>query len=200
MSEREYAPVVGLTGGMGAGKSTVGRELAKLGAVVIDADEIVRDLYRPGELGFVAVVGLLGEEVVKDDGLLNTKKVASIIFADEELRGDVEKAVHPLVWDKMWGNARSLDPSQVAVFESPLLNRESAAPMDGVVVVNTDPDIAVERLSGRGFTPQEARARISTQMSNQERASLADFVIVNNSAYEELLESVREAWNWMGAL
>ncbi len=182
---------------MGSGKSTVGKELLKLGAGVIDADNIVRDLNRPGEPGFAAMVDILGQEVVADDGQLDKDKVSSMMFSSPVLKQEVERVVHPLVWSNMFEEVRKLDKNTIPILEIPLLKPEHTRFFDGVVVVNTDPELAVERLAMRGFTPEQAWDRINTQMTNEERAEMADYVIDNNGTYDELMIAARGSWHWM---
>lgn len=197
----EDSPVIfGLTGGIGSGKSSVRRGLARLGAAVIDADKVVSDLNQPGELGHVTMRRVLGEQVIDEDGALNTKKAASLIFANTALRQEVQRIIHPEVWRRLFDFANSLDKQTIAVFEIPLLKPEHTDRVDGVVVVNTEPRVAVERLGQRGFTPEEAIARINTQVTNAERAAMADFVINNNGTPSELEGQISSAWQWMQSM
>lgn len=195
---KQRAAMFGLTGGMGAGKSTAGRKFSELGAEVIDADDVVRGLNQPGQAGFLAMVEIIGEEVVDDEGKLDAEKASSIIFAQPALKREVEQAIHPLVWGTMNSQVEDLDPKSIAVLEVPLLTPETAKVFDGVVVVNTARERAIGQLiANRGFTREKAEARINTQISNKNRAAMADYIIENNGTFDEFMVAIHWAWDWM---
>lgn len=195
--EKKTAPIFGLTGGMGSGKSTVSSRLSELGAEVFDADAIVKDLQKPGEPGHTAMVGIFGEDFLTENEELDRKKIASRMFADNELLESVNRVIHPMVWETMFEGASKLDEDKIALFDVPLLEPKHTENMLGVVVVSTSVDVAVERLKGRGYSPEEAKTRINSQMSNEDRIKMADYVIKNNEGLEELELQISKAWKWM---
>lgn len=184
-----------LTGGMGSGKSTAGEVLGELGATVVDADNVVRDLRRPGQPGHKIMIEVLGEEIVGADQTLDKKLIAAKIFGDEALRREVETQMHPIVWREMHERVEGLPG--IAVFEVPLL-REPPEAVDGVIAVITERTKAIDRLvANRGYSKAEAEARLAAQPSNEERTSLADYLIENNGTHDEYLIAVSGAWDWM---
>jgi dephospho-CoA kinase len=194
--------LIGLTGGIGSGKSTVSAALAERGAEVIDADAIVRDVQRPGTEVFDGIVLRFGDGVVSDDGSLDRQAVADIVFADPAALADLNALVHPAVGAEI---ARRLEGAAatdgVVILDVPLLVESGRDDMVGMIVVDTDPDIAVERLvSQRGFTEADARARMARQASRDQRLARADFVIENNADRDALAERIDECWHWIGQL
>jgi dephospho-CoA kinase len=191
--------LVGLTGGIGSGKSTVSTALADRGAVVIDADAITRELQQAGEPVFEAMVERFGEAIVGSDGELNRQAVADIVFADPEALADLNAIVHPAVGAEI---ARRLEAEagsdRIVVLDVPLLVESGRDDLVALIVVDTDPEIAVGRLvEQRGFREADARARISRQASRDERLAKADYVIENNGSREELLERIDRCWRWL---
>jgi dephospho-CoA kinase len=187
---------VGLTGGIGSGKSTVAAGLAARGAVVVDADRLARDALVAGTPGFDAAVDLFGPEVVMTDGALDRGRVARIVFADEEKRRALEAIVHPEV---ARATAAVLDEHRdtddVVVLESPLLIETGTYEgCDVVVVVRADPQVRIARLVKRGMDATDARARIAAQMPATEQAALADIVLDNDASVEDLAERVDALW------
>ncbi len=194
--------LVGLTGGIGSGKSTVSAGLAARGAVVIDADAITRELQEPGEPVFAAMVERFGPDIVGHDGRLDRQRVAAIVFNDDQALADLNAIVHPAVGAEI---ARRLEEhagsGRVVVLDVPLLVESGRSDLAGLIVVDTDPDVAVDRLvSQRGFTEADARARIAKQAAREERLARADFVIDNNGDREALEEQVDRCWDWIGSL
>jgi len=194
--------LMGLTGGIGSGKSTVSAALAQLGAEVIDADAIVREVQRPGTEVFDGIVFRFGDGVVRPDGTLDRQAVADIVFADPAALADLNALVHPAVGAEI---ARRLDGAAatggVVILDVPLLVESGRDDMAGMIVVDTDPDVAVERLvSQRGFTEADARARMARQASRDERLARADFVIANDGDRDALLSRVGECWEWIQQL
>lgn len=194
--------LMGLTGGIGSGKSTVSTALAHRGAEVIDADAIVREVQRPGTEVFDGIVARFGDDVVRPDGTLDRQAVADIVFADPAALADLNALVHPAVGAEI---ARRLEEAAatdgVVVLDVPLLVESGRDDMAGMIVVDTDPDVAVERLvSQRGFTEADARARMARQASRDERLARADFVIANDGDRDALMARVDECWDWIELL
>jgi dephospho-CoA kinase len=195
--------VVGLTGGIGSGKSTVSALLAAKGAVVVDADAVVREQQRPGTPVFDAMVERFGPGIVAADGTLDRAAVADIVFADPQALEDLNLMVHPAVGAQI---ARRLDElsgtDAVVVLDVPLLVEGSRGyPLAGLIVVDVDPDIAVERLvMQRGMDEADARSRISRQASREERRARADVVIDNRGTLVDLAHQVDATWDWIEGL
>jgi dephospho-CoA kinase len=187
---------VGLTGGIGAGKSTVAAMLAARGAVVVDSDRLARDALARGTRGFDAAVDLFGPEAVDAGGGLDRARVARIVFADDEKRRALEAIVHPEV---ARATAAALDAHRdtddVVVLDSPLLIETGTyRGCDVVVVVRADPEVRVARLVQRGMDAADARARIAAQMPAPEQAALADVILENDGAVGALAERVDALW------
>ncbi|MFM7069253.1 MAG: dephospho-CoA kinase [Actinomycetes bacterium] len=191
--------LVGLTGGIGSGKSTVAAELERLGAVVVDADRIVRELQRPGTPVFAAMVDRFGEHIVGPDGELDRAAVANIVFNDADALADLGAIVHPRVRDEMTRRLEELaDTDHVVILDVPLLVESGWQGMSGVLVVDVDPELAVQRLvEFRGFDEADARNRIASQATREQRVASADVVIDNSGDREALVEQVERAWAWM---
>ncbi|MFV1991186.1 MAG: dephospho-CoA kinase [Acidimicrobiales bacterium] len=190
---------IGLTGGIGSGKSTVSSMMAARGAVIIDADKITRDLQRPNTEVFVAMVDRFGPEVVASDGTLDRPKLASIVFADPvELRA-LNEIVHPAVGQEigLQLEAQALS-NNVVILDVPLLAEgKGRYPTVGVVVVDIDEDVAVQRLvEHRGFTEADVRARMKAQAGREQRLAIADRVIENSGSLESLRVQVEETFLW----
>jgi dephospho-CoA kinase len=191
--------LVGLTGGIGSGKSTVSAMLAERGAVVIDADAITRSLQVPGQPVFDAMVERFGPGVVAADGSLDRQAVASVVFTDESARKDLEAIVHPAVGMEMVRRLQEhAGTDSVVVYDVPLLVESGKTGYGAVVVVDVDPDIAVARLvAHRGFDEADARARIANQADRAARLAVADRVVDNSGTMEELEAQVDEVWAWL---
>ena len=195
--------VVGLTGGIGSGKSTVSALLAAKGAVILDADEVVRDQQRPGTAVFDAMVERFGPGIVAADGTLDRAAVADIVFADPEALADLNAIVHPAVGAEIARRMEELSGTDaVVVLDVPLLVEASRGyPLDGLIVVDVDPDIAVERLvMQRGMSEEDARSRMSRQASREERRARADVMIDNRGTIGDLARQVDAAWDWIERL
>jgi dephospho-CoA kinase len=194
---------VGLTGGIGSGKSTVAAKLVARGAHLVDADRIVRELQEPGQPVFVAMVERFGPGIVAADGTLDRQAVADIVFHDAPALADLNAIVHPAVREEIGRRARAYaDTDDVVVLDIPLFSRANlSVPVDGVVVVDVPVETQVERLvQFRGFAEDDARARIARQASRDERLGDADFVIDNGGDEAALDEQVAAAWSWIEAL
>jgi len=193
---------IGLTGGIGSGKSTVAALLVERGAVLIDADVIVREVQEPGTPVFAAMVERFGPGIVAADGSLDRAAVAAVVFADREQLEALNGIVHPAVSDEMTRRRQALAATDATVLlDIPLLVESKYSGLAGVIVVDVDPELAVERLvRHRGFAEEDARARIGRQASRDERLAVADFVIDNSGDLEELRAQVEKCWEWIGSL
>lgn len=188
--------LVGLTGGIGSGKSTVSEMLAEHGAVIVDADAFAREAVRKGTPAHDLVVERFGPEVVLPDGELDRPKLAEIVFADEARRRDLEAIVHPEVRRMVAREIRAnADTSHVVVLESPLLIEMGQHGLcDVVVVVAASPEDSVARLVARGMREADARARQAAQLPLHEKAKAADVLLDNGGDVEELRSQVDRLW------
>jgi dephospho-CoA kinase len=193
---------VGLTGGIGAGKSTVSDLLRELGAVVIDADAIVHELQQPGQPVLAEMVERFGDGILLPDGRLDRQAVADIVFGDEEALADLNKIVHPAVGEEIARRmAAEVETDHVVILDVPLLVESGRKDMAAVIVVDVDPEVAVRRLvEQRGMSEADARARIARQASREERLASADHVIDNHGDREALRRRVREVWDQLTSL
>lgn len=187
---------VGLTGGIGAGKSEVARLLAALGAFVIDSDELAREVVAPGTPGLADVVAQFGPEFLRADGSLDRAKLARTVFQDEQRLAALNAIVHPLVGARTAALAASAPEDAVIVYDVPLLVENGLAPQyDVVVVVDAAPETQLRRLvEGRGMTEAEARSRMAVQASREQRRAVADVVLDNDGDLESLEDQVRRLW------
>lgn len=203
--QKHYRPPVieiGLTGGIGSGKSTVAALLVEQGAVLIDADAIVREVQEPGTPVFEAMVDRFGPGIVAADGTLDRAAVATIVFADPKQLEALNSIVHPAVSDEMTRRREALAATDATVLlDIPLLVESKYGGLAGIIVVDIDPELAVERLVRyRGFSEEDARARISRQASREDRLAIADFVIDNSGDLESLRAQVDKCWAWIESL
>ena len=190
---------VGLTGGIGSGKSEVARRLAEHGAVLIDADVAARKVVEPGSPGLAQVAVAFGDEVLRPDGSLNRERLGEIVFADPGLRAALNAIVHPLVREWMQEAERAAvqtDGDAVVVHDVPLLaESRGRAGFDVVIVVDVPPDLQLDRLvSLRGMAADQARARMAAQASREQRLAVADIVIDNSGSLDDLDRRVAEVW------
>ncbi|MEU0023973.1 dephospho-CoA kinase [Streptomyces sp. NPDC006335] len=187
---------VGLTGGIGAGKSEVSRLLVEHGAVLIDADRIAREVVAPGTPGLAAVVDAFGEDVLAADGGLDRPKLGSIVFADPDRLAVLNSIVHPLVGARSRELESAAAEDAVVVHDVPLLTENALAPLyDLVVVVDASPETQLDRLVRlRGMTEQDARARMAAQATREKRLEIADIVIDNDVPLDDLRQRVRDVW------
>jgi dephospho-CoA kinase len=188
--------LVGLTGGIGSGKSEVARRLVAHGAVLIDADVVAREVVEPGTPGLAAVVAEFGEGVLLPDGSLDRERLGSIVFADADRRAALNAIVHPLVGERMRELRDAAPDGSVVVYDVPLLTENDLAGMyDTVVVVDAPVETQVARLVGiRGMTEEAARARIAAQATRERRRAIADHVIDNSGTLDELYAQVDALW------
>lgn len=189
--------VVGLTGGIGAGKSTVSTMLAERGAAIVDADQIARDLQAPGS----PVLGLMAERfgshiITEADGSLDRAAVAEIVFSDEQALKDLNGIVHPAMQEEIQRQINvHRDTDQIVVLDFPLLAENPRGGLGATIVVDIPVDIAVERLvSQRGMDEDDARARITSQISREKRLSTATHVIDNSGGMSDLTRQVESLW------
>jgi dephospho-CoA kinase len=194
--------LVGLTGGIGSGKSTVSALLAEHGAVIVDADAITRELQRAGTEVFEAIVARFGPEILGPDGELDRPALAAIVFGDEQARKDLEGIVHPAVGLEMVNRVQAVaDTDRLVVYDVPLLVEAGRSGYGAVIVVDVDPEVAVQRLVGqRGMDEADARARIANQVSREERLAVADHVVDNSGSHDDLQRAVDEVWLWLKSL
>ena len=192
---------VGLTGGIGSGKSEVARRLADHGAVLIDADVAAREVVVPGSPGLARIAGAFGDGVLRPDGSLNRERLGEIVFGDPAQRTRLNEIVHPLVREWMEEAERAAvhaaaPPGPVVVHDVPLLaESRGKAGFDTVIVVDVPPDVQLERLvSQRGMDAEQARARMEAQASREQRLAVADIVIDNSGSLDDLDRRVAEVW------
>ncbi|EFL31415.1 dephospho-CoA kinase [Streptomyces viridochromogenes DSM 40736] len=187
---------VGLTGGIGAGKSEVSRLLVERGAVLIDADRIAREVVAPGTPGLAAVVAAFGEQVLAADGSLDRPKLGSIVFADAAKLSTLNSIVHPLVGARSRELEAAAAEDAVVVHDVPLLTENGLASLyDVVIVVDASPETQLDRLVRlRGMSEEDARARMAAQATREQRREIADVVIDNDVPLEDLERRVSEVW------
>jgi dephospho-CoA kinase len=194
--------LIGLTGGIGSGKSTVSAALAGRGAVVVDADAIVRELQEPGTVVYEEMVERFGPGILAPDGALDRAAVAEIVFHDKDALAALNAIVHPRVFEAIEARvAEQRGTANVVVLDIPLLGTPGWPGLQGRIVVDLDPEVAIDRLvADRGFTETDARARIANQMSREDRLATADYVVDNEGSMLELEVEIEEAWRWIQSL
>jgi dephospho-CoA kinase len=187
---------VGLTGGIGAGKSEVSRLLAFYGAVVIDADKIAREVVEPGTEGLAAVVEAFGEDILTPDGALDRPKLGSIVFNDPDKLRVLNAIVHPRVGARSAELERAAAQDAVVIHDVPLLTENDLAPLyDVVVVVDAAPETQLDRLARlRGMAQDEARSRMAAQATREQRRAVADVIIDNDGPFDALEPQIRKVW------
>jgi dephospho-CoA kinase len=188
---------IGLSGGIGAGKSTVSSTFSDLGGIVVDGDVIAREVVEPGTEGLGKLVDAFGNDILHDDGSLNRPALAKIAFSDDEKRQTLNGIVHPLVADRRSELIAAAAAEAVIVEDIPLLVESGMAPMFPlVVIVHADEDLRVKRLiEHRGFTEEDARARIAAQATVEQRRAVADVWLDNSGSAGELVEQARALWH-----
>jgi dephospho-CoA kinase len=186
---------IGLTGGIGSGKSTVSALLAERGAVVVDADRIAREVLEPGTPGLAAVVEAFGADILAPDGSLDRPALAAVVFADPGARARLDGIVHPLVRARATELAGAAPEGSVVVHDVPLLvETGQGKAYDLVLVVEADPATRIERLVRRGLSEEDARARIAVQATDAARRAVADVVLDNSGTVEQLAEQIERFW------
>lgn len=187
---------VGLTGGIGAGKSEVSRLLVRHGAVLIDADRIAREVVEPGTPGLAAVVEAFGEEILAEDGGLDRPRLGALVFSDPEKLATLNSIVHPLVGARSRELEEAAPEDAVVVHDVPLLTENGLAPLyDVVIVVDASPGTQLDRLVRlRGMSEEDARARMAAQATREQRRAVADIVVDNDVPLDALERRVEEVW------
>ena len=190
---------IGLTGGIGSGKSTVAALLAARGALVVDADRIAREVVEPGTPGLARVVETFGRGVLATDGSLDRAALAAIVFADPEARRDLERIVHPAVRERAAELEQAASPDAVVVHVIPLLVETGQQDQfDVVVVVDVDPETQLARLAARdGLNAAEGAARLAAQASREQRRAAADIVIDNRGSVTDLKAQIGPLWRFL---
>jgi dephospho-CoA kinase len=187
---------IGLTGGIGSGKSTVAARFAELGALVIDADALAREVVEPGTDGLAAVVTEFGAQVLDGSGRLDRPALARVVFGDEVARGRLNAIVHPRIRARAAELIAAAPPGTVVVQDVPLLVETGQADRyDLVVVVEAPEELRVRRLArDRGMPAEEVRARMAAQATDEQRRAVADVVLVNDGTTDELRAKVDQLW------
>lgn len=185
---------VALTGGIGSGKSLVGEYLEELGAVVIDSDELARSVIERGSPGYEEVLAAFGDEILTE-GEIDRKKLAARVFSDEPARKQLEAIIHPRVRETAEKLTRNLGADAIVVNQIPLLfETDGAKRFDYVITVECAEGIRVERLKERGMKEYEISKRMQAQASDEQRASIADFVLKNEGSIDQLQRAVQDLW------
>ena len=190
---------VGLSGGIGSGKSTVARALAARGALVVDADVVAREVVEPGTPGLDAVVDRFGPGILGSDGRLDRPALAALVFADPQARADLNAIVHPLVAAETARRIGGAPADSVVVLDVPLLVESARAGYDLVVIVEAPEEVRLERLVERGMDPDDARRRMAAQASDAERRQVADVVLDNSGSPEDLEGQIDALWGQLTA-
>ncbi|MBM0126976.1 dephospho-CoA kinase [Pimelobacter simplex] len=187
---------VGLTGGIASGKSTVSSILRELGAVVIDADQIAREVVAQGTPGLAAVVEAFGPEMLTPEGDLDRPRMGALVFADEAARRRLEGIVHPLVFERYAELETAAPADAIVVHDIPLLVESGrAAEFDAVIVVDAPEEVQVDRMvRDRGWTEEDGRARIAAQATREQRRAVATYLIENTGTHEDLRRKVTEVF------
>lgn len=187
---------VGLTGGVASGKSTVAAMLAELGATVIDADALAREVVAKGTPGLDRVVAEFGEALLTPDGELDRPAMGRLVFGDEQARKRLESIVHPLVFERIVALEQDAPKDGVVVHDIPLLAENGrSGDFDAVVVVDAPPEVQLERmLRDRGWTREDAESRMRAQASREQRLALATYVVENTGTHEDLRRRVAEVF------
>lgn len=187
--------VIGLTGGIGCGKSLAAQYFAELGALVIDADQLARAAIERGSDGFDEVVALFGDSILRD-GNIDRRALGELIFKDPTAKKKLENIIHPFVRREFEGAVASLKGDQVLVYEIPLLvETNSHERFDVVITVESEMENRIARLRGRGMHISEIEGRIAAQATREQRIEVADFLIENDGSEDELLRQVENIWD-----
>lgn len=191
---------LGLSGGIGSGKSTVAKILSSLGAVVIDADAIAREVLEPNQAGYQKVIEVFGESILDSDLRIDRKRLAELVFQNSEELAKLEAIVHPAVVARVAQIRNSLPESTVVVYDTPLLfEKNLQGQFDKVLIVVTDSEHRKARLIERGLEMADIEARIANQATDAQRRIIADFVIENNGSPELLQDQVTKVWQQISA-
>ncbi|MCU1467712.1 MAG: dephospho-CoA kinase [Actinomycetia bacterium] len=187
--------MVGLTGGIGAGKSTVAARLAARGAVVIDADAIAREVVEPGTPTLAKLVERFGPEILRDDGSLDRSALAAVAFKDDETRKELEAITHPAIGEEFLRRVADSPPNAVVIHDVPLLvESKRGFQYAAVIVVEAPVEIRLDRLESRGVPREDASRRIGLQATDAERRAVATWVVDNAGDLDELETQLRDIW------
>jgi dephospho-CoA kinase len=189
--------LVGLTGGIGAGKSTVSDLLAARGAVIVDADQVARAVVEPGQPALAKLVERFGSGIVDGDGRLDRAALAKLAFVDDESRRDLEAITHPAINDEFTRRVAEAPKGAIVVLDVPLLAESEQArkrPYQTVIVVEAPRDVRLDRLEARGVTRADAEARMAAQAGDEERRKLATYVVDNSGDRAELERQIDKIW------
>lgn len=191
---------LGLSGGIGSGKSTVAKLLADLGAVVIDADVIAKEVLEPNQAGHQRAIEVFGESILDSDRRIDRKKLAELVFQNSDALAKLEAIVHPAVIARVAQIRNSLPESTVVVYDTPLLfEKNLQGQFDKVLIVVTDSEHRKARLIERGLEITDIEARLANQATDAQRRTVADFVIENNGSPEQLHDQVTKVWQQISA-
>lgn len=186
--------IVALTGGIGSGKSTVGELFQQLGAVVVDSDQLAREVVERGSSGFEQIVTLFGDEILKN-GEINRSLLAEIIFKDPAKRKDLEQITHPLIRKAFADIVEKSGDRAIVINQIPLLvESKYEYNFDHVITVSTSEDKRIARLLAKGYTQEQIQNRMKSQVSDSDREKIADSIIQNNESEKELLPQVEKIW------
>jgi dephospho-CoA kinase len=186
--------VVALTGGIGSGKSTVGQIFAQLGAIVIDSDQLARDVMERGSIGFNEVVAKFGDEILKN-GEIDRQILASLVFRDPAKRSELEQITHPLIRKAFTKVVSSALPDSIVINQIPLLVESNHDyKFDHIITVSASESIRSERLIKRGLTNEQIKQRMQAQATDHMREDIADSVIVNEKSEQEVTDQVEKIW------
>ena len=191
--------VVALTGGIGSGKSTVGQIFAQLGAIVIDSDQLARDVIERGSIGFNEVVTKFGDETLKN-GEIDRQILASLIFKDPAKRSELEQITHPLIRRAFAKMVSSASPDSIVINQIPLLVESNHDyKFDHIITVSASESIRTDRLIKRGLTNEQIKQRMQAQATDQMREGIADSVIVNEKSEQEITDQVEKIWEQLSS-
>ena len=187
--------VIGLTGGIGSGKSLAAEYFADLGALVIDADQLARSAIERGSTGFDEVVTVFGDSILKN-GDIDRRALGELVFKDPELKSKLENIIHPWVRNEFEEAVTSLKGDEVLVYEIPLMFETNAQDrFDVVITVEAAMDNRISRLRAKGLHISEIESRIAAQATREQRESIADFLIENDGSEDDLLRKVENIWD-----
>ena len=191
---------LGLSGGIGSGKSTVAKFFADLGAVVIDADAISREVLEPGQIGYENTILTFGESVLSELGSIDRKKLAELVFQNPAQLAKLEAIIHPAVIARVAQIRESLPASAIVVYDTPLLvEKNLKSQFDKVIIVLADEQIRKERIVTRGLELPDIDARISNQATDSQRSDVADYIINNDGTLAQLQDNVTKVWKQLSA-
>lgn len=192
---REPVGIIGLTGGVGSGKSTVAALLAEHGAFVVDADAVAREVVAPGSAGLQRVAAAFGPDVLAADGTLDRPRLGALVFRDTDALARLNAILHPLIAQRTGELFAAAPPGAVLVHDVPLLVENGLAPAyERVVVVLADDEVRLARLAARGMAPDEARRRMAAQATDEARLAVADEVLRNDGDRADLRAQVDALW------